>query len=59
VLGEPLVRQRDGLAVPAIPVSRLIAGYEDDRLAPGVSNANSIRISVVPDDGGRSSFMSW
>ena len=30
------VRQRDGLAVPAVPVSCHVAGDQEDRLAPGV-----------------------
>jgi hypothetical protein len=58
MLREPFVRQRDGLAVPAVPVSGLVVGDQEDRLAPGVEREQQPYLGRT----GRrrpSSFMLW
>lgn len=56
--GEPLIRHRDRLPVPAFPVPALSPATKKIASRLG-SNANSRRVSVLPDEGGRSSFMLW
>ena len=58
MLGKPLVRDRDHLPVPALPVPGLVPGHQEDRLPPGIEREQQPDLRAA-DDGGRNSFMLW